>query len=219
MTNASCADCGRIVAFRTHDPSEIAECRNCGIWVKRSAEMPGVAVSVKQDGPIARKTALPPRKDEVKDAAPNPNINTSRSAAKRPSEKPNGDGNGNKKGESMAPAVVYAAIRDLQNSVNDLRSGQKSLQTDHRELKSGQKTLLSTQKELHTTQKALHEGQKALHSGQKQLFGQYQEIQKSQHSLHERILQVPDMPVSKHCLLYTSPSPRDQRGSRMPSSA
>ena len=24
---------------------------------------------------------------------------------------------------------------------------------------------------------------------------------------------------SKHCLLYTSPSPRDQRGSRMPSSA
>ena len=25
--------------------------------------------------------------------------------------------------------------------------------------------------------------------------------------------------VLKHCLLYTSPSPRDQRGSRMPSSA
>ena len=25
--------------------------------------------------------------------------------------------------------------------------------------------------------------------------------------------------ASKHCLLYTSPSPRDQRGSRMPSSA
>ena len=24
---------------------------------------------------------------------------------------------------------------------------------------------------------------------------------------------------SQHCLLYTSPSPRDQRGSRMPSSA
>ena len=24
---------------------------------------------------------------------------------------------------------------------------------------------------------------------------------------------------SRHCLLYTSPSPRDQRGSRMPSSA
>ena len=26
-------------------------------------------------------------------------------------------------------------------------------------------------------------------------------------------------PVSEYCLLYTSPSPRDQRGSRMPSSA
>ena len=26
-------------------------------------------------------------------------------------------------------------------------------------------------------------------------------------------------PLSGHCLLYTSPSPRDQRGSRMPSSA
>ena len=26
-------------------------------------------------------------------------------------------------------------------------------------------------------------------------------------------------PLNKHCLLYTSPSPRDQRGSRMPSSA
>ena len=25
--------------------------------------------------------------------------------------------------------------------------------------------------------------------------------------------------VTSHCLLYTSPSPRDQRGSRMPSSA
>ena len=25
--------------------------------------------------------------------------------------------------------------------------------------------------------------------------------------------------LNKHCLLYTSPSPRDQRGSRMPSSA
>ena len=26
-------------------------------------------------------------------------------------------------------------------------------------------------------------------------------------------------PLSENCLLYTSPSPRDQRGSRMPSSA
>ena len=33
------------------------------------------------------------------------------------------------------------------------------------------------------------------------------------------ILSVSDSPVYKACLLYTSPSPRDQRGSRMPSSA
>ena len=33
----------------------------------------------------------------------------------------------------------------------------------------------------------------------------------------ERILS--DFPLPKYCLLYTSPSPRDQRGSRMPSSA
>ena len=29
----------------------------------------------------------------------------------------------------------------------------------------------------------------------------------------------PEARISDHCLLYTSPSPRDQRGSRMPSSA
>ena len=30
---------------------------------------------------------------------------------------------------------------------------------------------------------------------------------------------VPEEEVQGNCLLYTSPSPRDQRGSRMPSSA
>ena len=30
---------------------------------------------------------------------------------------------------------------------------------------------------------------------------------------------LPDMDAAGLCLLYTSPSPRDQRGSRMPSSA
>ena len=35
-----------------------------------------------------------------------------------------------------------------------------------------------------------------------------------------RIYRFPELkPRSFHCLLYTSPSPRDQRGSRMPSSA
>ena len=31
--------------------------------------------------------------------------------------------------------------------------------------------------------------------------------------------QIGTLTRSNHCLLYTSPSPRDQRGSRMPSSA
>ena len=38
--------------------------------------------------------------------------------------------------------------------------------------------------------------------------------------LHEVEIQgIADGEVAKGCLLYTSPSPRDQRGSRMPSSA
>ena len=38
--------------------------------------------------------------------------------------------------------------------------------------------------------------------------------------LAEALLRVPDAEtIDELCLLYTSPSPRDQRGSRMPSSA
>ena len=166
MTNASCADCGRIVAFRTHDPSEIAECRNCGTWVKRSAEMPGVAVSVKQDGPVARKTALPPRKDESKSSTPNPQVNTTRSAAPRPEEKSSSSG------DALSAAAVYSAIRDLQKSVHDLRAGQrkieagqKTIETSHRNFEAGQQSIQAEQKALHDGQKALHEGQKSLHSG------------------------------------------------------
>ena len=35
----------------------------------------------------------------------------------------------------------------------------------------------------------------------------------------EAVLAAADMDLTNICLLYTSPSPRDQRGSRMPSSA
>ena len=38
----------------------------------------------------------------------------------------------------------------------------------------------------------------------------------------EKVIQplvIGEDPLNKDCLLYTSPSPRDQRGSRMPSSA
>ena len=40
-----------------------------------------------------------------------------------------------------------------------------------------------------------------------------------QRSLYERPVLAPWKYPSRNCLLYTSPSPRDQRGSRMPSSA
>lgn len=184
MTNASCADCGRIVAFRTHDPSEIAECRNCGTWVKRSGEMPGVAVSVKKDGPTARKTALPPRKDDLKETVANPTSNITRSAPKRTTEaRPGNGGSGTGQGETLTAASVYASIRDLQKSVHDLRVGQTKLQNNHKDFQS--------------TQKALHEGQKALHSGQKQLFGQYQDLRQGQDLLLERTLHLPDMPLAK----------------------
>ena len=182
MTNASCADCGRIVAFRTHDPSEIAECRNCGTWVKRSADMPGVAVSVKKEGPVARKTAIPPRKDEAKNTPPSSNSNTVRSATKQSSERPP------QSGETLSPSAVYASIRDLQKAVYDLRAGQRSIQAEQKNLSAGQKT----QKE---AQKTLHEGQKALHLGQKQLFGQYHTLQEGQQLLLERTLHIADMPV------------------------
>lgn len=190
MTNASCADCGRIVAFRTHDPSEIAECRNCGTWVKRSAEMPGVAVSVKQSGPVARKTAIPPRKDEVNDSTPNPNINTQRSATKRSAERPEIPSTSSSSGENLTAAAVYAAIRDLQKSVHDLRAGQKRIQ-------AAQEAFKNSQQGQKDAQKALHDGQKALHSGQKQLFGQYQELQQGQQILLDRTLAVTEMPAPK----------------------
>ena len=38
-------------------------------------------------------------------------------------------------------------------------------------------------------------------------------------SLKGIIKEIETTEITNHCLLYTSPSPRDQRGSRMPSSA
>ena len=45
-------------------------------------------------------------------------------------------------------------------------------------------------------------------------------MRKPEFVLEERVAEFqPDAIISTYCLLYTSPSPRDQRGSRMPSSA
>ena len=50
------------------------------------------------------------------------------------------------------------------------------------------------------------------------LYASYLFRSLKRHPMHEEILK--SQPTSyKDCLLYTSPSPRDQRGSRMPSSA
>ena len=49
--------------------------------------------------------------------------------------------------------------------------------------------------------------------------GEVMRFGKGLHDLEGKRLKVPHMGWNKACLLYTSPSPRDQRGSRMPSSA
>lgn len=151
-----------------------------------------MAVSVKKSGPVARKTAIPPRKDEIKEPTP-AEINTRRSATKRSTDRPAGSTSG----ENLSAASVYAAIRELQKSVYDLKTGQKSIL-------AGQKSLQNKQQDFQSAQAALHEGQKALHSGQKQLFGQYQELHAGHKTLLERTLPVPDMPVSKEAGPATS---------------
>ena len=45
------------------------------------------------------------------------------------------------------------------------------------------------------------------------------QIKKSINSLDKKVKKAIDTAYDRICLLYTSPSPRDQRGSRMPSSA
>ena len=60
----------------------------------------------------------------------------------------------------------------------------------------------------------------ALGRGYASLLGNDKEQEaevKQETVISKEVVQVPDL--NKVCLLYTSPSPRDQRGSRMPSSA
>ena len=47
-----------------------------------------------------------------------------------------------------------------------------------------------------------------------------QEVRKATDPIYQKISKVmPEIEWSVHCLLYTSPSPRDYAASRMPSSA
>ena len=58
---------------------------------------------------------------------------------------------------------------------------------------------------------------KFISGGNKKIIRDPQGYRNSQSSFEELIKRYPESKYA--CLLYTSPSPRDQRGSRMPSSA
>ena len=53
---------------------------------------------------------------------------------------------------------------------------------------------------------------------EKSLYGLAQSLGNWLHTIHPVLVDIGFVPL-RSCLLYTSPSPRDQRGSRMPSSA
>ena len=59
-------------------------------------------------------------------------------------------------------------------------------------------------------------GEEILASVSAKAWGEWQALQTR--LINEKQLNLID-PEARTCLLYTSPSPRDQRGSRMPSSA
>jgi len=148
MSNASCADCGRIVAFRTSDPAEIAECRSCGTWVKRTFEMPGVAVRLSSSS--ENQAQLPARKT-ITPASPTPT--TTSPTSNEPASSPIIAGAGqplrNDQGEELvSAAAVYAAILELQSSIISLQAGQKDLHNATIALQSSQQEIQKSQKSI-----------------------------------------------------------------------
>ena len=63
----------------------------------------------------------------------------------------------------------------------------------------------------------LNSSRKTVKAAQENLVS-FQEILQNK-SQEQNVSGTQDLKFSKHCLLYTSPSPRDMRRSRMPSSA
>lgn len=144
MNNASCADCGRIVAFRTPDPTEIAECRSCGTWVKRTAELPGVAVWISHHEQPPQERWTPPAEQppavdsqEIPQAevapvaspfveqatapAGDPPQETDVSSSKRARRR------GRATEDTISAATVQSALRELQDAVGTLQEGQRVL--------------------------------------------------------------------------------------------
>ncbi|MDP0492318.1 MAG: hypothetical protein Q7Q71_14815, partial [Verrucomicrobiota bacterium JB023] len=119
MMNASCADCGRIVAFRTQDPSEQAACRGCGSVVRRSKEMPGVAVGVRHQ-PEAEAAERAPARRKPEDAKV---LTNSEGEPMEPP--PIASGNpGNPLGQ---PDAIMGLLKELRDSVGRLEEGQQKL--------------------------------------------------------------------------------------------
>lgn len=151
MNNASCADCGRIVAFRTQDPTEIAECRSCGTWVKRTTEKPGVAVritkgqqqgyqqqSYREDEKPEEPTpvAAPPEPEEPVASQQSGHIPSP--FIEQPDEDPPPEpelgaqtskrarrrGRGD---DASATSAIHATLRELQEALGTLQEGQRVL--------------------------------------------------------------------------------------------
>ena len=55
-------------------------------------------------------------------------------------------------------------------------------------------------------------------SNQKEI-SEYEQLSQKRNNIIEKLDELKNVEDDDNCLLYTSPSPRDQRGSRMPSSA
>ena len=151
MIKSSCADCGRIIAFRTPDPSEIAECRSCGTWVKRSEEQPGVAIAVQKNGrtassPVSVHTEVQKATEPVVEPSfvtessfPTPQPTAPSPTPPSPPSPPSPSQPDPT--EKLSPSAVYSALRQIEQSLRELKEGQRFLHEGQRRLEHGQEIL------------------------------------------------------------------------------
>lgn len=203
MINASCAACGRIIAFRTSDPEELAECRSCGVWVKRVPDMPGVAASVGEEEPKGTsRTSIRNLNSEETQPSSEEKASATPSPFKEDTATPTAST------QLMAPEMVKM-FDDIRLTLADLRGGQERLVSKQENLDNGQQqliasqtTLLKNQDELKSNQKSLQKSQQALQQSQYLLQKKQDRAQLSQkkiieiqNSLLNRSLDVSSMPL------------------------
>ena len=104
-------------------------------------------------------------------------------------------------------AVLFAQLQAVKENVASLRSLIESRGTGPEYVDSLRNTMDSVENEIYSVRQGHHMAFVALSSEEEQL-------NRAVASMEAEIVQW-----LSSCLLYTSPSPRDQRGSRMPSSA